>query len=106
VPNGTHYDPRFLIFEYIFNVLLRNRQVEMINDFVNKMKNGKSCVQQMIMGGKIWAPTPTLAPPISKNTDLHSGKNNSSRPTAEPHIGRWKDASDPRDAICSLGAIS
>lgn len=49
-----NYDPRFLIFEYIRDLLLRGRQVEMVNDFVNSMKSKEPArVQQMIMGGML-----------------------------------------------------
>ena len=48
------YDPRFLTFEYIFNIILRKRQVEIVNSFHHEATSGDtgSIVQQMIMGGK------------------------------------------------------
>ena len=58
------YDPRFLVFEYIFDILLRARQVEMVNDFVSAAaKDGSGAmVQQMIMGaGKTTVIGPLLA---------------------------------------------
>jgi len=55
---GRHYcdveggtlDPRFLVFEYGFDLLLRARQVEMVRSFVGAAHAGQSRVQQMIMG--------------------------------------------------------
>lgn len=56
-------DPRFLIMEFLFVILLRRRQVELTLWFVDELKQGRSRVQQMIMGqGKtsIVAPLLTL----------------------------------------------
>ncbi|KNC48811.1 uncharacterized protein AMSG_00592 [Thecamonas trahens ATCC 50062] len=57
------YDPRFLVFEYIFDILLRQRQVEMVNDFVAASRSeSHAMVQQMIMGaGKTTVIGPLLA---------------------------------------------
>ena len=56
------YDPRFLVFEFIFDILLRGRQVEMVNQFVADCTSGVSRVQQMIMGaGKTTVVGPLLA---------------------------------------------
>eukprot|EP00755_Sulcionema_specki_P008255 Sspe_Gene.40443::Locus_19530_Transcript_1_1_Confidence_1.000_Length_7240::g.40443::m.40443 len=44
------YDPRFLIFEFIWNILLRGRQVEMVRDFLQAHRQGSSHIKQMIMG--------------------------------------------------------
>lgn len=47
-------DPRFLVFEAVFDLTLRQRQVEMVNWFVANLAQGVSRVQQMIMGaGKV-----------------------------------------------------
>jgi hypothetical protein len=55
-------DPRFLIFEFLFNILLRARQVEMVEWFVRNIRDGQSRVQQMIMGqGKTTVVGPLLA---------------------------------------------
>ncbi|GET91118.1 hypothetical protein, conserved [Leishmania tarentolae] len=55
-------DPRFLVFEFLFNILLRARQVEMVDWFVRNIREGKSRVQQMIMGqGKTTVVGPLLA---------------------------------------------
>ncbi|AIO00701.1 hypothetical protein LPMP_311130 [Leishmania panamensis] len=55
-------DPRFLVFEFLFNILLRTRQVEMVKWFVENIRHGQSRVQQMIMGqGKTTVVGPLLA---------------------------------------------
>ncbi|TPP41495.1 hypothetical protein CGC20_3525 [Leishmania donovani] len=55
-------DPRFLVFEFLFNILLRARQVEMVEWFVRNIREGQSRVQQMIMGqGKTTVVGPLLA---------------------------------------------
>lgn len=50
----VYVDPRFLVFEYAFDILLRARQVEMVRSFVATKQSGDSSqdgiVQQMIMG--------------------------------------------------------
>lgn len=58
---AIHLDPRFLVFEYIFDLSLRRRQVEMVNWFVSSLREGQSRVQQMIMGaGKTTVVGPLL----------------------------------------------
>ena len=44
------FDPRFLAFEYMSGFLLRRRQVELVNDFATDASQGRSRVEQMIMG--------------------------------------------------------
>lgn len=44
------YDPRFLVFEYMFQYMLRKRQVEMTKDYLEKFDRKESSCQQMIMG--------------------------------------------------------
>eukprot|EP01062_Namystynia_karyoxenos_P081246 TRINITY_DN888_c0_g3_i1.p1 TRINITY_DN888_c0_g3~~TRINITY_DN888_c0_g3_i1.p1 ORF type:complete len:5328 (+),score=1998.63 TRINITY_DN888_c0_g3_i1:108-15986(+) len=44
------FDPRFFSFEYMFEVMLRGRQVEMCTDLNSKLAAGDSSCQQMIMG--------------------------------------------------------
>ena len=62
VDNNLFYDPRFLVFEYVFDLLLRKRQVEIVESFVDSCKKGESRVQQMIMGaGKTTVVGPLLA---------------------------------------------
>jgi len=55
------FDPRFLVFEYVFDIVLRDRQVEIVRAFADDVKNGRSHVQQMIMGaGKTTVVAPLL----------------------------------------------
>lgn len=55
------FDPRFVVFEYVFDLLLRGRQVQMIDAFVASLARGDSRVQQMIMGaGKTTVVGPLL----------------------------------------------
>jgi hypothetical protein len=42
------YDPRFLVFEYIFNIMLRRMQVDLILSFARAAWQKKSIVQQMM----------------------------------------------------------
>lgn len=44
------YDPRFLLFEFIWNILLRKKQVEIVNSFRHHLEHGRSKIKQMIMG--------------------------------------------------------
>ena len=57
------YDPRFLAFEYIFDIVLRQRQVEIVNSFRQEAITGSGqIVQQMIMGaGKTTVVSPLLS---------------------------------------------
>lgn len=62
-PPDTCYilDPRFLLMEFLFNILLRRRQVEMTLWFMDELRAGRSRVQQMIMGqGKTSVVAPLL----------------------------------------------
>ncbi|KAH0483650.1 MAG: uncharacterized protein KVP18_004957 [Porospora cf. gigantea A] len=55
-------DPRFLVFEFAYNILLRKSQVELISKFVAAVKEGRSVCHQMIMGaGKTTVVGPLLA---------------------------------------------
>ena len=55
------YDPRYLVFEYAFDLLLRERQVEIVQSFARATEAGESRVQQMIMGaGKTTVVGPLL----------------------------------------------
>ncbi|KAL4139988.1 hypothetical protein PRNP1_015417 [Phytophthora ramorum] len=59
--SGWRFDPRFLVFEYVFDILLRDRQVQMIDSFLTSLAKGNSRVQQMIMGaGKTTVVGPLL----------------------------------------------
>ena len=56
------FDPRFLVWEYTFNLMLRPMQVQLVNDFVAGVRSGRSSVQQMLMGaGKTTVVGPLLA---------------------------------------------
>ena len=65
------FDPRFLVFEYLFGMVLRKSQVYLVNTFVDRAINGgknaqglesNSMVHQMIMGaGKTTVIGPLLA---------------------------------------------
>ena len=59
--DGKRYDPRYLVFEYAFDLLLRERQVEIVQSFAKEVNQGVSHVQQMIMGaGKTTVVGPLL----------------------------------------------
>ncbi|DAZ97871.1 TPA: LOW QUALITY PROTEIN: hypothetical protein N0F65_003298 [Lagenidium giganteum] len=65
------FDPRFLVFEYVFDLLLRHRQVQMIDSFMSSLQSGKSRVQQMIMGaGKTTVVGPLLTFILADKTHL------------------------------------
>ena len=54
-------DPRFLVFECAASIVLRKRQVELINEFSASASGGSSCVRQMLMGeGKSSTVSPLL----------------------------------------------
>lgn len=56
------FDPRYLVFEFVWNIQLRRKQVEIVNDFRMCLSQGKSKVKQMIMGaGKTSVVAPLLA---------------------------------------------
>ena len=45
------FDPRFLLFEFTHNIVLRKAQVELVHDFVHAVETGQPLVKQMLMGG-------------------------------------------------------
>ena len=48
------FDPRFLVFEFVKNILLRGPRVRLVRSFMASLeskKNASHC-EQMIMGGK------------------------------------------------------
>jgi hypothetical protein len=48
------FDPRYLVFEFVWNIQLRKKQVEIVNDFRRTLSQNESKVKQMIMGaGKL-----------------------------------------------------
>ena len=55
------YDPRFLVFEFTWNIVLREKQVILVREFMSSLAQGKSTVKQMIMGaGKTTVVGPLL----------------------------------------------
>ncbi|CAI5729997.1 unnamed protein product [Peronospora destructor] len=71
ISSGWRFDPHFLVFEYVFDILLRDRQVQMIDSFLTSVAKGKSRVQQMIMGaGKTTVVGPLLTYILADKTHL------------------------------------
>ena len=65
------FDPRFLVFEFTWNIVLRKAQVKIVKDFMDSLKQGKSKVKQMIMGaGKTTVVAPLLALMLANGDDL------------------------------------
>lgn len=55
------FDPRYLVFEFTWSILLRASQVLMVDDFMSGVARGQSKVKQMIMGqGKTTCVAPLL----------------------------------------------
>jgi thiol-disulfide isomerase/thioredoxin len=48
---GRVYDPRFLLFEFTWNFVLRKAQIELVHEFLDRVRAGKPMVKQMLMGG-------------------------------------------------------
>ena len=60
-PTFIEFDPRYLVFEFTYSLMLRKSQVILVNKFMNALRNGKSMCHQMIMGaGKTTVVTPLL----------------------------------------------
>ena len=58
----VYWQPRFLVFEFTYSMMLRKSQVILVNKFLHSLKNGKSMCHQMIMGaGKTTVVAPLLA---------------------------------------------
>ena len=56
------YDPRFLAFEFINNIVLRKQQCQLVVRFLHTVETGKSLCHQLIMGaGKTTVVGPLLA---------------------------------------------
>ncbi|KYK65659.1 EF hand domain-containing protein [Toxoplasma gondii TgCatPRC2] len=56
------YDPRYLVFEFAYNLLLRASQVTLLSQFRKHVAEGRSLCHQMIMGaGKTTVISPLLA---------------------------------------------
>jgi hypothetical protein len=49
-PVTITFDPRFLVFEYVFGFLLKCRQVDLVQEMAEAAAQGRSRVNQMIMG--------------------------------------------------------
>ena len=49
-PTAVTFDPRFLVFEFTYGLMLRKSQVILVNKFLHSLKQGKSMCHQMIMG--------------------------------------------------------
>jgi hypothetical protein len=61
-PNFIEFDPRYLVFEFTYSLMLRKSQVILVNKFLDSLRNGDSMCHQMIMGaGKTTVVTPLLA---------------------------------------------
>lgn len=62
IKGSYEFDPRYLIFEFTWNILLRKKQVEIVKMFTENLVQGRSKVKQMIMGaGKTTVVAPLLA---------------------------------------------
>ena len=56
------YDPRFLVFEFTWNLCLRAMQVQLVREFMSNVLAGRSMVKGMLMGeGKTTVVGPLLA---------------------------------------------
>jgi hypothetical protein len=61
-PNFIEFDPRYLVFEFTYSIMLRKSQVILVNKFLESLRNNHSMCHQMIMGaGKTTVVTPLLA---------------------------------------------
>lgn len=60
--NYIEFDPRYLVFEFTYSLMLRKSQVILVNKFMDALRNNHSMCHQMIMGaGKTTVVTPLLA---------------------------------------------
>ena len=58
----VEYDPRFLLFEFSANIILRDAQIRLVRTFVDAAEKGDSLCHQLIMGaGKTTVIAPLLA---------------------------------------------
>ena len=61
-PNFIEFDPRYLVFEFTYSLMLRKSQVILVDKFLDSLRNNRSMCHQMIMGaGKTTVVTPLLA---------------------------------------------
>lgn len=64
-------DPRFLLFEFCHNLILRESQVKLVRKLLGEMNDGRSVCHQMIMGqGKTTVVAPLLAMLSASKTTL------------------------------------
>eukprot|EP01051_Picozoa_sp_SAG22_P015501 SAG22_NODE_2033_length_3106_cov_1.734952_1_plen_1010_part_01 len=62
IGEDRHYDPRYLVFEFTYNMVFRQQQIRLIGRFMGAAGNGQSLCHQMIMGaGKTTVVGPVLA---------------------------------------------
>lgn len=60
--NYIEFDPRYLVFEFTYSLMLRKSQVILVNKFMDALRRDQSMCHQMIMGaGKTTVVTPLLA---------------------------------------------
>lgn len=60
--NFIEFDPRYLVFEFTYSLMLRKSQVILVNKLIHTLRNNGSMCHQMIMGaGKTTVVTPLLA---------------------------------------------
>lgn len=60
--NFIEFDPRYLVFEFTYSLMLRQSQVILVNKLMNTLRGNGSMCHQMIMGaGKTTVVTPLLA---------------------------------------------
>ena len=68
---GYSYDPRFLVFEFMHDIVLRKSQVELVEEFKRAIDNKDSRCNQMLMGaGKTTVVAPLLALLLGDGTKL------------------------------------
>jgi len=64
------FDPRYLVFEFTWSLLLRKSQIEMVDDIVERVAQGESLVKGLIMGaGKTTVIGPLLALMLSTSRE-------------------------------------
>jgi hypothetical protein len=67
----TCSNPKFIVFEFAFNMILRKCQVEIVKDFVKSALDGQSSCRQMIMGaGKTTVVSPLVVLFLADGTSL------------------------------------
>lgn len=70
-PDSLEFDPRFLLFEFTWNLVLRDRQRELVMEMFQAVETGTSLVKQMIMGaGKTTVVGPLLGMMVANGSNL------------------------------------